>query len=94
MVHINYKPGPCQLCTWSIVNWPEESSFMDHVGPHIDNVPGLFRMDLVHPSYVFSSFSLCSSMLHLTKGVKCSLVYAIYDVSAYTDDGIQMHAKK
>jgi len=32
-------------------------------------------------------------MLHLKKGVKCSLFYATYDVSAYTDDGIQMHAK-
>ena len=67
---------------------------MDHVGPHIDNVPGLFRVDLVHPSYGFSSFFLCSSMLHIKKGVKCSLLYAIYDASAYTDDGIQMHAKK
>jgi len=66
---------------------------MDHVGPHIDNVPGLFRMDLVHPSYVFSSFFLCSSMLHLTKEVKCSLFYTIYDVSAYTDDGIQCMQK-
>jgi hypothetical protein len=67
---------------------------MDHVGPHIDNVPGLFRMDLVHSSYVFSSLFLCSSMLHLKKAVECSLFYAIYDAFTYTDDGIQMYAKK
>jgi len=39
---------------------------------------------------LFSSVLLCCT----SKGVKCSLLYAIYDVSAYTDDGIQMHAKK
>jgi len=42
----------------------------------------------------FSSFSLCSSMVHLIKGSNVVLFYAIYDVSAYTDDGVQMHAKK
>jgi len=41
---------------------------------------------------VFLLFSLFFYVAH--QRVKCSLLYAIYDVSAYTDDGIQMHAKK